>query len=87
MLNKFSGNFLGSGWAFPVKIGDTGSVDVAQFERSVAEAIRIILGTSPGERLMRPDFGCRINDMVFAPNNSTGSTDSKYMIFSFTINP
>lgn len=40
-------------------------------ERNIAESVRIILFTRPGERLMRPDFGCRIHELVFAPNNTT----------------
>lgn len=42
---------------------------MSAYEKSVEESIRIILGTTPGERLMRPDFGCGINEMVFAPNS------------------
>ena len=58
--------FLGRGWAFPVGLdSQTGSVATAEFEDDVRQAIRIILGTSPGERLMRPDFGCGIYDLAF----------------------
>jgi phage baseplate assembly protein W len=61
-------NILGQGWAFPVGPNVSGEVGMAAYEKSVEQAIRIILGTTPGERLMRPDFGCRINELVFAPN-------------------
>jgi uncharacterized protein len=64
------GSFLGVGWAFPVKIDDLGSIEKSFYEKSIGESIRIIIGTSKGERLMRPDFGCNINELVFAPNNS-----------------
>jgi phage baseplate assembly protein W len=58
--------FLGRGWAFPVSLDfQTGSVATAEFDDDVRQAIRIILGTSPGERLMRPDFGCGIYDLAF----------------------
>lgn len=58
--------FLGRGWAFPVSVDpQTGSVATAEFEDDVRQAIRIILGTAPGERAMRPDFGCGIYDLVF----------------------
>ena len=40
-------------------------------EREVQESIRLVLGTSPGERPMRPEFGCRIHDHVFAPVTAT----------------
>jgi hypothetical protein len=59
--------FLGRGWAFPVALApDTGQVDSAAYEDDVRQSIRIILGTSKGERVMRPDFGCGIHDLVFA---------------------
>jgi phage baseplate assembly protein W len=62
-------NILGKGLAFPVGPDVSGAVGMSAYEKSVEESIRIILGTTPGERLMRPDFGCRINEMVFAPNS------------------
>lgn len=40
-------------------------------EQDIAEAVWIVLATSRGERMMRPDFGCGISDYVFAPNNAT----------------
>jgi phage baseplate assembly protein W len=59
--------FLGVGWAFPVAIAaDTGLVEAARYEEDIRESIRIILGTAKGERVMRPDFGCGIHDLVFA---------------------
>jgi phage baseplate assembly protein W len=59
--------FLGVGWAFPVTVAaDTGLVDLARYEEDIRESIRIILGTAKGERVMRPDFGCGIHDLVFA---------------------
>ncbi len=63
-------NLLGKGWSFPVARSIKGSIEFSQYEKSIEESIRIILGTSPGERLMRPDFGCLINEIIFFPNNS-----------------
>jgi phage baseplate assembly protein W len=60
--------FLGVGWAYPVR-ADGGSVGLAEYEESVRQAIWIILGTAKGERLMRPDFGCGIYDLVFEVNS------------------
>lgn len=58
--------FLGRGWAFPVGLDPrTGAVATAEFEDDVQQSIRIILGTAPGERVMRPDFGCGIYDLAF----------------------
>jgi phage baseplate assembly protein W len=61
--------FLGKGWRFPVAINLTGGLSSSQLEESVRESIFIILGTAPGERVKRPDFGCRIHDLMFDPNN------------------
>ena len=71
MIAKTPGNFLGAGWAFPFKINDFGNIKMSMHEQSIQESIKIILGTSKGERVMRPDFGCEINDLVFAPNNAS----------------
>ena len=60
-------NILGKGWAFPVEPDVAGALGMAAYEESVEQSIRIILGTLPGERLMRPDFGCRLGEVVFAP--------------------
>jgi phage baseplate assembly protein W len=67
--------FLGRGWAFPVQLDPQfGSVATAEFEDDVRQAIRIILGTAPGERVMRPDFGCGIYDLVFEVIDTTTMT-------------
>jgi uncharacterized protein len=67
--------FLGVGWQFPVGLaGGAGGVQrvaTSAYERSVEEAIRIVLGTAPGERLMRPGFGCDLQRLAFALNNTT----------------
>lgn len=58
--------FLGRGWAYPPGLDPlTGAVEFAEYEDDVRQAVFIILGTAPGERLMRPDFGCGIYDLVF----------------------
>jgi Bacteriophage baseplate protein W len=62
--------FLGVGVAFPLQLDDAGAVQRAEYEESVRQAILIILGTARGERVMRPDFGCGIHDLVFE-NTST----------------
>ncbi|GGK10016.1 hypothetical protein GCM10010123_44930 [Pilimelia anulata] len=63
--------FVGAGWAFPLRIDAGGGFALVSREREVAEAIRLILGTAPGERPMRPEFGCGIHDHVFAPADET----------------
>lgn len=62
---------LGRGWAFPVRVGPTGGVEWSQGEKDVQEALYLLLATAPGERVMRPDFGCGIHELTFAPNNSS----------------
>ena len=60
-------DFIGRGWAFPIRTDANGGIALVGREREIAEAIRLIVSTTPGERPMRPDFGCRIHDFVFAP--------------------
>ncbi|MGI5282005.1 GPW/gp25 family protein [Nonomuraea polychroma] len=60
-------DFIGAGWAFPARTDATGSVALVRGGEEIVESIRLILGTAPGERPMRPEFGCAIHDLVFAP--------------------
>jgi phage baseplate assembly protein W len=62
--------FLGIGWKFPAQVDEQGEIGLSRYEEDIREAIWIILGTAPGERLMRPEFGCGIHEYVFAPNNT-----------------
>lgn len=64
-------DFLGNGWSFPFRISPRGGIALTRQELDIDEAIRIILSTAKGERHMRPEFGCGIHDLVFAPNNAT----------------
>jgi len=61
------GDFVGAGWAFPIRTDATGSIALVRGDREIAESIRLILATAPGERPTRPEFGCAIHDLVFAP--------------------
>ncbi len=63
--------FLGVGWSFPVAVNSNGALKIAQYEESVRQSIWIILGTAKGERMMRPDFGCGIYDLVFEANTAS----------------
>ncbi|MGC1297584.1 MAG: GPW/gp25 family protein [Alloacidobacterium sp.] len=64
-------DFVGAGWAFPITVDVRGRVSLSRGERDVEEAIRIILGTSKGQRVMRPEFGSLLHTLVFAPNDAT----------------
>ena len=68
ILNRVT---LGSGWKFPLQIASGGGLARASYERRVEESIYLILSTAKGERLMLPDFGCGIHDLVFEPNNES----------------
>jgi hypothetical protein len=61
-----SEEFIGAGWAFPLRTDATGSIAVVSHDREIEESIRLIVGTAPGERPMRPEYGCAIHDYVFA---------------------
>jgi uncharacterized protein len=75
-----SEEFVGAGWAFPMAIDATGSVAIVRREREIEESIRLILGTSYGERPMRPEFGCGIHELVFAPADSATAARIAYEV-------
>ncbi|THF73387.1 GPW/gp25 family protein [Cohnella fermenti] len=67
-----SKEFLGRGWKFPIEVDEaTGRIRMSEHEEDIAEAIRIIIWTAKGERLMRPDFGCGIDRYLFESNDDT----------------
>jgi phage baseplate assembly protein W len=59
--------FLGVGWAFPPRPAISGDVAMAAYDEDVRQAVLIILETAPGERVMRPNFGAGLSDLVFEP--------------------
>jgi phage baseplate assembly protein W len=73
---------LGVGWHFPVRVDTSngahnsavgrasGGIALARHETDIEQAVRIILSTRPGERRMRPAFGCRIHELLFDPINA-----------------
>lgn len=64
-------SFLGKGIAFPVRPGPDGGLAIAEGESKIRQSMWLILATAPGERIMRPEFGCGIHELVFEPNTST----------------
>ncbi|MEO6527549.1 MAG: GPW/gp25 family protein [Gemmatimonadaceae bacterium] len=70
-MNSPAKDFLGTGWAFPVGVDARGRIALVRRERDVEEAMMMILLTPVGQRVMRPDFGCRIHELVFAPNDAS----------------
>ena len=69
--NDSEKSFLGEGWAFPLQVEPTGKIETARYEEDIRQAIIIIIGTGHGERLMRPDFGAGLKQLVFEPVNTT----------------
>jgi uncharacterized protein len=63
--------FVGQGIAYPMRVSPSGGIALSRRDEEIAESMRLILGTSPGERPMRPEFGCPIHDHVFAPADAT----------------
>lgn len=59
--------FIGRGFGWPVQVDHTGSIRLTDGSPDLDESIRVVLMTAPGERLMRPAFGCRIWDLLFEP--------------------
>lgn len=70
---------LGAGWSFPVERVQ-GRVAGAADEESVRQAIQIILSTARGERVMRPDFGCKLHELVFAPNDRATQASAAFEV-------
>ena len=65
-------DFLGRGWNMPVELDPrTGRVMSVAYEEDIRQSIFIILETAPGERVMRPNFGCGIHELVFTALDST----------------
>src|SRR5439155_23111382 len=63
-------DFFGRGWPFPVRPTPSGILLLVGGEAKVRQSIVLILGTAPGERPMRPDFGCGVHDLVHMPNTA-----------------
>jgi uncharacterized protein len=72
--------FVGSGWAFPLRTDPTGRVALVSGTEEVEQSIRLILMTAPGERPMRPEFGCAVHDYVFAPADASTAGDIAYAV-------
>src|SRR5882724_3788959 len=71
MADSSAKAFFGRGWAFPLAPGTNGEVAISAYEEDLRQAVRIILGTARGERVMRPDFGAGLRELVFSPINTT----------------
>ncbi|MFJ1746532.1 GPW/gp25 family protein [Streptomyces sp. NPDC088116] len=77
-----AGQFVGSGWSFPLRVSPTGGIALVSGEREIEEAIRLVLATAPGERPMRPEFGCAVHDLVFAPVNEATAGRIQHEVYT-----
>lgn len=64
-------DILGRGWSFPVRPSPAGRLTLAKDGEKVRQSLWLILSTAPGERQMRPEFGCGIHDLVFTANTAS----------------
>ena len=73
-------DFLGVGWAFPVNVDARGRIGLARQEQDIEQAIRMIVLTPKGQRVMRPEFGCHVHELIFAPNDgATAGLAARYV--------
>lgn len=73
-------DFLGKGFALPLRINARGGIAQSQNTQKIQESIRFILGTQYNERIMRPNFGCNLNSLLFAPNNRATANLAHYYV-------
>jgi phage baseplate assembly protein W len=73
-------DFVGRGWAFPLRTDASGGVALVSQEREIEESIRLILGTAYGERPMRPEFGSAIHDFVYAGADAATSAQIAFEV-------
>ncbi len=71
IIDSANEDILGTGWSFPLRIDGRGGIALSRHENDIEESICLILSTAKGERRMRPNFGCDIHNLIFAPNNAT----------------
>lgn len=81
MAKDLSKSYLGTGLAFPMKVNARGEIALVNGAKDIEQSIRIILGTRPGERVMRPTFGCKAHDLLFEIRDATtASLLKKYVL-------
>ncbi|MFZ4727482.1 MAG: GPW/gp25 family protein [Pseudanabaena sp.] len=68
-MSRADRDYLGRGISFPLRINIQGELKTDSGDRNLEESISTILNTKLGERVYRPNFGCRLSDLTFAPMN------------------
>ena len=73
-------NITGRGWGFPPRLSDRNRMSLVDDDVDIRQSMYIIINTVPGERVMRPDFGCEIHSLIFWPaNEQTAAIAERYV--------
>jgi phage baseplate assembly protein W len=71
---------IGRRWSFPPRLSDRNRVGLVDYDTNIKQSIYVIINTVPGERVMRPDFGCEIHSLIFHPaNEHTAAVAERYV--------
>ena len=73
-------DLIGAGWRFPPGVDGRGGVALVKQHQEIEEAIQIVLSTPKGQRVMRPEFGCRIHELLWAPINIDTMTAARHYV-------
>jgi len=73
-------SFLGTGWSFPPEFSKRGVVKMVSAEEDIKQSLRILLATTPGERVMQPSFGCELKSQIYETLNESTITILKDLI-------
>jgi phage baseplate assembly protein W len=86
-MDQAINTFLGRGWSFPPSFDRINNANqMASDLTDIEESIRIILGTTPGERMMQPQFGCHLNRVVFEQISSNLVMEINHVIGNALLN-
>lgn len=75
-------SFLGTGWAFPPRFGRDGRTQMVDDDQDIRESLGILLSTRPGERIMRPLYGCNLHALVFEQISENVATEIRQTVRS-----
>ncbi len=80
-MDKLHKSFLGTGWGFPPQFDDdSGNVRMLSDGDDIRSSLEILLSTRPGERVMLPNYGCNLDELLFEPLTTTMKTYMKDLI-------
>lgn len=73
-------SIVGRGWVFPPRTNAHGGLALTDQRSELEQSIWIILSTQPGQRVMRPTFGSRLHELVFAPNDAHTAAQARRFV-------